>query len=200
MQAICCVYVWCVICPFASKELGGSASSTKLTLSDMRSLSSKIRRDRNEFGSRDNVVFVVRKHVPPTFSFTHCLLSCFTNKFGLFFGFEKLTVAIFIIFINVVLRAAPLVWLVCRLTSVTFLIVFSFLHAITQLLSIRRVCVTVRYDDFRKMPKCIHTQCLLWRVNANKYACVRSIVRCHKNNSSAFSVFDSCWLTKVEVI
>lgn len=37
----------------------------------MRSLSSWISRDRNEFGSRDSVVLVVRKQVPPTFSLIH---------------------------------------------------------------------------------------------------------------------------------
>lgn len=40
----------------------------------MRSESSLHNLYKNEFGSLDSVVFVVRKHVPPTFSFTHCLL------------------------------------------------------------------------------------------------------------------------------
>lgn len=37
----------------------------------MRSLSSWMSRDRNEFGSRESVVLVVRKQVPPTFSLIH---------------------------------------------------------------------------------------------------------------------------------
>lgn len=66
------------------------------TWSDIRSLS-WMRRARNEFGSRDRVVFVVRKQVPPTFSFTHWLLPCLDSTFGLFFGF-KFTVDIIIYF------------------------------------------------------------------------------------------------------
>lgn len=42
-----------------------------LTLSDIKEVSSWQSRNKNELGSRERVVFVVKKHVPPTFSFTH---------------------------------------------------------------------------------------------------------------------------------
>lgn len=68
------------------------STETPPTLSDIRSPSC-MRRARNEFGSRDSVVLVVRKQVPPTFKRTHWLLPCRTSKLGLFRGF-KLTVDI----------------------------------------------------------------------------------------------------------
>lgn len=57
------------------------------TLSDIRSLS-WMRRAKKEFGSRERVVLVVKKQVPPTFSRTHWLLPCFVSIFGLFLGFK----------------------------------------------------------------------------------------------------------------
>lgn len=50
-------------------------------------------RAKKEFGSRESVVFVVKKQVPPTFNRTHWLLPCFVIMFGLLRGF-KLTVDI----------------------------------------------------------------------------------------------------------
>lgn len=72
-------------------------NKTAHTLSDIRSLS-WMRRAKKEFGSRDSVVLVVRKQVPPTFNFTHWLLPCFCNIFGLFRGF-KFTVDIIFVFL-----------------------------------------------------------------------------------------------------
>lgn len=71
----------------------------EITLSLIRSDSLSINLFKNEFGSRDRVVFVVKKIVPPTFNLIHWLLPCFVNKFGLFIE-VKLTVAIISCLLN----------------------------------------------------------------------------------------------------
>lgn len=54
----------------------------------MRSDSSEHSLHKKELGSRHNVVFVVRKQVPPTFNLTHCavllndLFSCIRDPFS----------------------------------------------------------------------------------------------------------------------
>lgn len=52
------------------------------TLSEGSSGSSRISRAKKDFGSRLNVVFVVKKRVPPTFNFTQ-LLDLFSPSFSL---------------------------------------------------------------------------------------------------------------------
>ena len=79
-----------------------SIHANKFTLSDISSLSCT-RRAKNEFGSRDNVVLVVRKQVPPTLRRTHWLLPCFVSK-GLFRGFKLTVVILFVLFHTLDLR------------------------------------------------------------------------------------------------
>lgn len=66
----------------------------KLTRSDIKSQSSCINRDRNEFGSRESVVFVVKKYWPPTFNFTQFSVPCFFRTLGLLLRVFILTVVI----------------------------------------------------------------------------------------------------------
>lgn len=75
----------------------------KLTRSDIKSQSSCINRDRNEFGSRESVVFVVKKYWPPTFNFTQFSVPCFFRTLGLLRVFILTVVILFLHFCFILL-------------------------------------------------------------------------------------------------
>lgn len=105
----------------------------------MRSVSSWIRRHRKDFGSRDRVVLVVRKWVPPTFSFIHC------PPFGtdatsaellgsLLKALASVAAAAAVPLVNGVWSSSPATWLVWELLLLELRLLLSGVEGLPRLI------------------------------------------------------------------